>query len=172
MILETKHRVVWKGNLWSDIVFTATSFDNDVSSYVGLRVYLEMVKADEGGEEELIPCEAMSFSGRPNFIFLSRHPTSLLGQSFTPELSSVCNFLFNDKCLVGVRVHHDVLSGDFVSLKLVILVATKSNVPHMPHMIANKREEIVERFRLESSKDANLPVSAIDVLSYKSDGVK
>ena len=47
MILVPKHRVVWKGNHWSDIVFTANNTFAVPTSYVGLRVYLELTKANE-----------------------------------------------------------------------------------------------------------------------------
>ena len=167
MNIETKHRVVWKGNLWSDIVFTATSFDIP-SSYFGLRVYLKMKRADKE-IYDFVPCSTMSFSGRPNFLFLSRNSTTVLGKTFTQDLSSMCDFLFNNKCLVGVRVHHDILSGNFESLQLMILVAT---VPNESHLITCTNDDIVERFRTETSEDTNLPASDIDVLSFQSDDVK
>ena len=167
MNIETKHRVVWKGNLWSDIVFTATSLDIP-SSYFGLRVYLKLKRAGKA-KDEFVPCSTMNFAGRPNFLFLSRNPSTVLGQSFTQDISSMCNFLFNNKCLVGVRVHHDILSDNFVSINLMILLATS---PSESHLITCTNDEIIEQFRTETSKDTNLPLKDIDILSFQSDDVK
>ena len=170
MILEPKDRVVWRGNLWSDIVFEATSCDIP-TSYVGFRVYLEITKANK--TTALVPCSRMDFSGRPNFHFLPNQPAKILGQSFTPELSSVCSFLFNNKCLVGARVHHDILNDDSISFKLLILLATKTNKQMVndiiPPLKTTNIDDIINRFRLESSVDAKLLDSHIDVCSCRSD---
>ena len=121
------------------------------------------------GKDEFVPCSTMSFAKRPNFLFLSKNPSTVLGQSFTQDISSMCNYLFNSKCLVGVRVHHDILCGDFASIKLMILVAT---APSDNHLITHTNDQIIEKFRTETSKDTNLPARDIDVLSFQSDDVK
>lgn len=177
MILEPKHRVVWKGNLWSDIVFKATSLEA-TSSFLGFRVYLEMTGAEKGQHEKkvFVPCSAMDFSGRPNFHFVSRQPASLLGQRFTPELESVCSFLFNDKCLVAARVHHDVLIDDFVSFKLVLLLATKSVNTTIVNTVNNRLltsgNNIVNSLLVDSSIDSKVPISDIHMLTCSSEDVK
>lgn len=170
MTLEPENDVVWKGSLWSDVVFTAASFKIP-SSALGLRVYLELVKADEK-MSEFVPCSELTFNGRPDFLFTSKQPASFLGQKFTKELSSVCDFLFDNKCIVGAKVHRDVLIGDFVFLRLVLIVAMRQvdDIPKPP-LFANTND-LAQYLRDESSRDANLSFDNVDVVTFKSEVVR
>lgn len=170
MILETKHRTIWKGNLWSDIDFAAKTVSKILSPIVGFRVFLDMEKAD-GNERVLVPCSSMVFDGSsPSFHFDSKNPSSFVGQCFTQDLAAVCDLLFDHECLIRARVHHDVLIGDFVSLRLIVLVATNSfsrSVMGCDHL-----QCIEECFLHQTCEDANLSILNVDLLTIRSDDVK
>ena len=171
MTLDPNHHNntnIWQGDEWSDLVFIVSSFKIP-SSTLGLRVYLELTKAGEE-TKEMVPCREMNFSGRPQFIFDSKERTAMVGQEFSAELSSLCDFLFNDKCLVGVTVHRDVLVGS-TSLSLHLIVAIKSNKAFSPTM-AHCDDAIVDLLRIDSSNEANIALDEVNVLSFRSKEVK
>ena len=170
MALQANHNLVWKGNLCSDLVFT-TSKCNFPSSILDLDVFLEL-KANDTPTKILIPCSRIAYEHRLNFYFDSKLPQQQSDTSWIEKLA----LLHNEKeeyCSLGVRIHHDVLVGNFVSFQLIILAAmpSKSMVANnLPQSDSPVLQEKIHYFGSKFSRQ--LLSTCVDVMILESSPVR
>ena len=170
MALQANHSIVWKGNLCSDLVFT-TSKCNFPSSTLDLDVFLKL-KAKDKPTEVLIPCSRIVYEDRLTFYFDSKIPQQYSDTSWTEKLSLLHDEK-KDYCSFGVRVHHDVLVGNFDSFKLIIFTAMPSKsilANNLPQSDSPVLQEKINCFGSKFSRQL-LP-TYVDVVILESNPVR
>lgn len=147
MNLEPNINLVWRGNLFTDIIFTPTIWPFSPSSILEIQAFLEMMSTDSLEEEILLPFDRLTFyDGRPDFhFFTSTNARIISNQSYDWRNSFFRSGLDTAQCFrVGARVHHDALNWNFRSFKLVLLLVTRSakssglKKDHSVHALSNK----------------------------------
>ena len=176
MDLKSNHNMVWRGNLFSDLIFTTSTCKVPPSD---VQAFLLMTSNNDSLEEILVPCDLITFSenGRPDFHFTSDNAQRLSQDAYKQQLPLIHRDDITHCLEVGARVHHDVLIGSFVSLKLLLLVTSEtkpfaSNKEQPPHPMCGELEKILHRLRLKYHYNAQSQLFSTDVLLLKSNPVR
>lgn len=163
MILTPQHRMIWKGNLWSDIAFE-TSFSSP-SSLEWHGVYIELSNKTTK-EVQRVPCTAVEDKGGMNhFLFTpsARNDLTLIDTDklHQTQLSLMHTFSIHRKpVMIGIRVHRNVLLENHNTLRLVFVDAVHSQ------STAFKQEE--NNMRKGSSLKTDIASRGVEIVEFKS----